>query len=1007
VAALPLSTLFVRNAAAQTFGDAYNIGSMSGTSGCGGTTSLTLKGAGGNFENNASTDNMYFCATPVSGNFTLTAHVTYISSGASAGIEIRDMQNPASASARNDMVYGMSSSSVARAGSYERAFNGTPNVALQQFQSLDVQEPDTFYPGPTTGIWLKLTRIGDEISLYYSPETTSAASQHVPDRTAGSAFEWRAAGGAQALVGLSSGTPYVGFAMTGPTGSVVTFESIDYTTTPEEVLSPNYMSGTPTPMTTWFGNTFPGAGAYTIYRGQALTVDPSGNVYVQGGSEQESVISLTNAGAFNASYLQTHYNSNIGIAFACGQVWTAQSNYNSQGYGVAYYTPDGHLNGIANGPSGNNVQYAGLASNAGAACGKNLYAIEEASPSKIDVIDTSTGAYSSTITLSDGGLARYIALDNTGSYLWAILSTNGVQKYNLSGAPQGSPITDGLTSPAAVAVDNQGNVYITDPAAADQRVHVYTSAGASVRTLGNNGGPHAQSIPGSIEYNGLDHPEGIAIDSGNNVYVASSGPFTCNPAIPGTCSPAITGRAPNFGNSGMTLRKYNVNANSNTVVGTIGTSNLAWQTAGLDYIDGASIDPTTMTDAYDKFHHYTLNYANLGTGNPVWAYTGDLLDDTDYPSDPRLLDSGRDVGTLVRYINGYKFLFVSTANGNPVNIYRFLSNSGTSELTAPYARFNAYTQPGGGKNALEIWVDSNLNGIIDSSNPYCENGVVSGGGEESCTAAFNHPSNDFQDWYMDLKGNIWTISFATPSAPAIVEFPVTGSGYPSWGVANEVTWAVPAAFIPTGSETTYPLRLLFDTTASNGGSMFISGYTSNSNPGTYTPNPPPMSGEPTDLSKDTTGDGNGGVGTGFVGTQILRYDNWLNASKTANLTANCSIVLASPPEATPASGNPNGPRAFDISHGLLVTETDFANRFDYYYAYDPTCTGSTSAPLRYSWLTGPEVGATSGTLDSAQALNIQYVTTNGLNKYVTTAEEGGGMKIIMTVHADGNVSAVP
>ena len=389
------------------------------------------------------------------------------------------------------------------------------------------------------------------------------------------------------------------------------------------------------------------------------------------------------------------------------------------------------------------------------------------------------------------------------------------------------------------------------------------------------------------------------------------------------------------------------------------------------------------------------------------TYKGLTLDDKDYSNanpniaDPRIADPGYTGGGFIRHINGSKYLMITDNNGYELEIYKFATGS---EIAVPYARFNRRTTV---NNNLEIWVDGNANGILDSTNAECATTNGSSGGtvtgEETCVypSPMLNPYQDFFTWYMDSNGNVWSVGINSGAAPVIYEYLVQGTSDPSWCyMANPPntcvkTWSVPKAFAyQSGTASSiFPLRLLYDTVND---AMYITGYTNNSNVMHYNTR--------TDESKDETGSPQ--VGGGFIGTQILRYNSWSthSGSGSANLTADCTITVDAPPN-PPNTGEGqttgNGPKSFDVAHGLIATENDFTNRITYYYAYDSNCSAGTVKPQyqaggsssnNYGTLVGPEVGAVTGTLDIVDGLSLIYLNDSA-HTYVTFTEDSGQHKI--------------
>ena len=78
-----------------------------------------------------------------------------------------------------------------------------------------------------------------------------------------------------------------------------------------------------------------------------------------------------------------------------------------------------------------------------------------------------------------------------------------------------------FSSPQGVAVDSSGNVYVADTA--NSRIQQITSAGV-VSTLAGSGTPGYKDATGTAAQ--FHHPIGVAVDSSGNLYVADTGNHT-------------------------------------------------------------------------------------------------------------------------------------------------------------------------------------------------------------------------------------------------------------------------------------------------------------------------------------------------------------------------------------------------------------------------------------------------------------------------------------------------
>ena len=119
------------------------------------------------------------------------------------------------------------------------------------------------------------------------------------------------------------------------------------------------------------------------------------------------------------------------------------------------------------------------------------------------------------VYIADWGNRRIRRVDPSG----IITTIAGTGESGSSG--DGGPAVEAkLSSPAGVAVDGAGNVYISDPG--DYRIRrvdpsgiITTIAGTGVRGFIGDGGPAVEAK--------LDGPRGIAVDGAGNVYIADSG----------------------------------------------------------------------------------------------------------------------------------------------------------------------------------------------------------------------------------------------------------------------------------------------------------------------------------------------------------------------------------------------------------------------------------------------------------------------------------------------------
>jgi len=169
----------------------------------------------------------------------------------------------------------------------------------------------------------------------------------------------------------------------------------------------------------------------------------------------------------------------------------------------------------------------------------NVY-VADTSNSRIRKI-TSAGVVT---TLAGSGTAAYadgtgttasfngpqgVAVDSSGNVYVADINNNRIRKITSAGivttlAGSGSySFADGtgtaasIAQPAGVAVDSSGNVYVAD--SGNNRIRKITSAGVVTTLAGSGIGAYTDGTGTTASFNG---PQGVAVDSSGNVYVADS-----------------------------------------------------------------------------------------------------------------------------------------------------------------------------------------------------------------------------------------------------------------------------------------------------------------------------------------------------------------------------------------------------------------------------------------------------------------------------------------------------
>jgi hypothetical protein len=158
--------------------------------------------------------------------------------------------------------------------------------------------------------------------------------------------------------------------------------------------------------------------------------------------------------------------------------------------------------------------------------------------------------------------------------------------FPVGGYADGTGSAAQFNSPVGVAVDSAGNVYVADTGnntirkvTPDGVVTTLAGNAAIVDQWGNPIGGYADGTGTNAQFNG---PEGVAVDSAGNVYVADAGNNTIRKVTPGGVVTTLAGQA---GNSGSADGK-GTNAQFN------GPSGVAVDSAGNVYV--ADYDNVTI-----------------------------------------------------------------------------------------------------------------------------------------------------------------------------------------------------------------------------------------------------------------------------------------------------------------------------------------------------------------------------------------------------------------------------
>jgi FlgD Ig-like domain len=131
---------------------------------------------------------------------------------------------------------------------------------------------------------------------------------------------------------------------------------------------------------------------------------------------------------------------------------------------------------------------------------------------KLFVVDAESGKILNTVSIPS---PRGIAAGNGKIYL---LSGKNLITLDPDGKPIGSPIISNLDDPSSLALDAEGNFYVSDRGAS-QQVKVFTPEGKPLREIGLLGGRPRNGI---YDPKGLLDPRGLCVTPDGRVWVASS-----------------------------------------------------------------------------------------------------------------------------------------------------------------------------------------------------------------------------------------------------------------------------------------------------------------------------------------------------------------------------------------------------------------------------------------------------------------------------------------------------
>lgn len=529
-----------------------------------------------------------------------------------------------------------------------------------------------------------------------------------------------------------------------------------------------------TPVSSWLGNSFSSsttAGNWVQEEIDASFIAEDGTVYTNGlwdeGGHEGGIykdgqmigaLAYTHGFGRGGSHAITAESKYVYMA-----ITQASSGTGTNAYGKPNYPPSGTIwygvrrYNLSGGTAGFTDGYIGDASMLvvntskhirGLAAGDGYLFVSDPSANEIKIYNSATMSQISSIALTAPGP---LAFDSFSKSVWAVQTTTGqITHYAETGSVLPEKITS-IQSPTALAVNNRGWLMVADNGP-DQNVKIFNSIETSpvyYKSVGVKGGEFGTTpgVIGPTRFGGLT---GVGTDANGNTYITMNG----NGPI------MVNGVAP----MGTNIRAFN----------SAGT--LTWRLFNNEFVSTGVIDPMTDgADVYTENVHYKLDLTKpVGQEAVDYAITQNPLK---YSTDPRTMNGNAHTYPVgVRYIDGKKFLFMSTMYQDGILIYRF-----DGEIAVPSGWIQASTNPSAAFPPQQpstnwIWRDLNGNGIIDASEY--------GAGDLTLKSQWA-----FQ---VDDAGNIWA---AGPKY--ILKYPVQGLdslGNPIYSQLTSKTYSLPGQY---------------------------------------------------------------------------------------------------------------------------------------------------------------------------------------------------------------------